>query len=176
MRGGRAVPGGGSRRADPPEGSRARTTLPHPRFRGGKPSSASPYKREEKGGRIAQGCSCRGSPTRTTLPHPRFRGGKPSSTSPYKREEKGGRIAQGCSCRGSRARTTLPHPRFRGGKPSSASPYKGEEKNTVIDTKIANDTMSPRPSLRERKAGPYNRQFVRREPRTSMIPKEQEHA
>ena len=29
-------------------------------------------------------------------------------------------------------------------------------------------------ALRERKAGPYNRQFVRREPRTSMIPTQQE--
>ena len=36
--------------------------------------------------------------------------------------------------------------------------------------------MSDESALRERKAGPYNRQFVRREPRTSMIPKEQESA
>ena len=32
------------------------------------------------------------------------------------------------------------------------------------------------PALREEKAGPYNRHFVRKEPRTTMLPERQESA
>ena len=43
-----------------------------------------------------------------------------------------------------------------------------EEKNTIIDTIVANDTISSSASLRARNGGPYNRQFVRKRPRASM--------